>query len=129
MRMENHIASARIDQGGRHVRLRARSSDACNSARGRIAGCVMNGCADNMSGTSEVPELADSPLCKAQVGRGGPGAAISDETALGLKVLVLPLRHPVAPDHADNNGKEQCRHNDRFLGPDADGCIPIPQIE
>jgi hypothetical protein len=83
MRMHDDIVLAKIDQEGRHARLKARSSDACNSARGRIAGCVMNGCADSMSGTSE-PELADSPVCNAQVGRGRPGAAIVTWTALGL---------------------------------------------
>jgi hypothetical protein len=39
---------------------------------------VIKGCADNMSGTSEVPRLASrSTLCNAQVGRGGPGADYS----------------------------------------------------
>jgi hypothetical protein len=49
--------------------------------------------ADNMNGTSEIPQLADPTLCNAEVGRGGPGRdirAISPLEAMRTTSIVLP---------------------------------------
>src|SRR5215831_12496476 len=49
--------------------------------------------------------------------------------ALGSKEFVLPLRHPVAVEHTENDGKQQCADDDRLLGAVAAGRVQIQNVE
>src|SRR5262249_24727676 len=74
--------------------------------------------ASEVTPTPEAPEQAPPLRLRAISGN-----RIAWIAKLASKEFVLPLRHPVAVEHTENDGKQQCADDDRLLGAVAAGRV------